>query len=280
MQSAPTSPAIIPPSDSDFRDYPIPAAIARPDEVSYRHYPVNQSLPESRDPLVDALASGLAGRSFYARTDGLNAPYHRALDGSLPNIWLRRTLVEKLHRVNDRVRPYGLEVFLLDGYRTIACQMDIYNYFIEIARAVLPDPTPEACREYVKDYIGWPGDFDPANPLTWISHKTGAAVDLTLREIASGEHVYMGGIFDDPSSVSTTCFFEQSNGPAGASANEARRNRRLLFWAMWHEEFANLPEEWWHFDYGDQLWAKNRRFVDPALPIVTAWYGPVSLPDE
>jgi D-alanyl-D-alanine dipeptidase len=248
--------------------------------VSFRRYPIDLGRPESRDPLVDAQEAGLAGRSFYARTDGLNAPYNRALRGSVPRIWLREDVVARLLRVNARLAPLGLEVFLLDGYRTVACQMDIYDYFIEMARRLLPDPTPEACREYVREYIAWPGDFDAANPLTWIAHKTGAAVDLTLREAASGEHLHMGGIFDDPSDVSTTCFFERPGAPTGASADEARRNRRLLFWAMWHEGFANLPAEWWHFDHGNQLWVKDRRFVDPSLPIVPAWYGPVSLEGE
>jgi D-alanyl-D-alanine dipeptidase len=32
-------------------------------------------------------------------------------------------------------------------------------------------------------------------------------------------------------------------------------NRRLLHNTMTDAGFVNLPSEWWHFDYGDQLWA-------------------------
>jgi D-alanyl-D-alanine dipeptidase len=40
------------------------------------------------------------------------------------------------------------------------------------------------------------------------------------------------------------------------SDEEARANRRLLHWVMAEEGFAGHPDEWWHFSFGDQLWAK------------------------
>jgi D-alanyl-D-alanine dipeptidase len=40
------------------------------------------------------------------------------------------------------------------------------------------------------------------------------------------------------------------------SDEEARANRRLLHWVMAEEDFAGHPDEWWHFSWGDQMWAK------------------------
>ena len=37
---------------------------------------------------------------------------------------------------------------------------------------------------------------------------------------------------------------------------EAQANRRLLYWVMTEAEFANNPTEWWHYSWGDQMWAK------------------------
>lgn len=262
----------------DPRDVPIPAPARTGNEQSFRLQPVDLTRPDSHEPLVDIHDAGLAGRSYYARADGLNPPYHRPLDGALPRILLRRSVVDRLLDANARLRPLGLEFFLLDGYRTIDCQMDIYRHFLEMARRALPDGDDEAHRRFLAPYIAWPGNYDPADPKTWISHITGAAVDLTLRERATGEPLFMGGVFDDPHEVSHTDFYERPGGPTGASADEARRNRRLLFWTLWGVGLANLPEEWWHYDYGNQLWAKDRRFVDPSLPIETAWYGPARFP--
>ena len=40
------------------------------------------------------------------------------------------------------------------------------------------------------------------------------------------------------------------------SDEEARTNRRLLYWVMTEAGFANNPTEWWHYSWGDQLWAR------------------------
>jgi hypothetical protein len=42
------------------------------------------------------------------------------------------------------------------------------------------------------------------------------------------------------------------------SNEEARANRRLLYWLMVDAGFASNPSEWWHFSFGDQMWAKLR----------------------
>jgi len=39
------------------------------------------------------------------------------------------------------------------------------------------------------------------------------------------------------------------------SDEEARPNRRLLPLLLMEEGFAGHPGEWWHFSWGDQLWA-------------------------
>ncbi|MEA1973540.1 MAG: M15 family metallopeptidase, partial [Candidatus Cloacimonadota bacterium] len=39
------------------------------------------------------------------------------------------------------------------------------------------------------------------------------------------------------------------------SEEEALKNRRILYWAMIEEGFENYPDEWWHYSFGDQMWA-------------------------
>ena len=101
------------------------------------------------------------------------------------------------------------------------------------------------------------GEIDPASPPP---HSTGAAVDLTIRVIASGQQLYMGSVFDDLSQLAHPDFFEVllSQERAVASNEEAGKNRRLLYWVMFEEGFANNPTEWWHFSWGDQMWAALR----------------------
>ena len=40
--------------------------------------------------------------------------------------------------------------------------------------------------------------------------------------------------------------------------NIIKENRRLLYSAMIDTGFTNLPSEWWHYDYGDENWAKAK----------------------
>ena len=49
------------------------------------------------------------------------------------------------------------------------------------------------------------------------------------------------------------------------SDQEARANRRLLHWLMAEEGFAGHPDEWWHFSWGDQMWAALTRRAARAL---------------
>jgi zinc D-Ala-D-Ala dipeptidase len=95
-------------------------------------------------------------------------------------------------------------------------------------------------------------DFNSPPP-----HSTGAACDLTIRK-TTRDHLFMGSIFDDITSISNTNFFEieLQKRTLTFSEIEALQNRRLLYHLMTEPGFANNPTEWWHFSLGDQMWAK------------------------
>jgi D-alanyl-D-alanine dipeptidase len=59
----------------------------------------------------------------------------------------------------------------------------------------------------------------------------------------------MGSNFDHFGPEAHPDYFEQSEYPA-------RKNRRLLRNAMLNAGFTQDPDEWWHFDYGNQKWAE------------------------
>ena len=89
---------------------------------------------------------------------------------------------------------------------------------------------------------------DPATPPP---HSTGAAVDLTLSSI-DGTPLAMGGEIDAIGAVSEPQHY------AGREDSEARRwhqRRQLLAEVMGAAGFAQHPNEWWHYSFGDQLWA-------------------------
>src|SRR5690606_33140174 len=100
------------------------------------------------------------------------------------------------------------------------------------------------------------------------THITGGAVDLTIRIKKTGELLYMGGIFDDSSETTVTDFFERKkkkNDSLTPSEIAAMKNRRLLYWSMLAAGFRNYPQEWWHFDFGNQMWLHNKKLLSERL---------------
>lgn len=234
---------------------PIPEPAGAGTALDYHDIPVDLSSKEAAEPLVDVADYGIASESFYARTDGLNAPYRRAFPSAPRRVHCRRGVAERLSHANASLKSRGVELFVLDAFRPVACQKELWNHFLAQAGLALPNGTAADHARYAGQYCSDPTGFDANDPKTWPTHATGGAVDLTLRRRDSGELSYMGGIFDDPTVVSHTRHYEARDD--SASGAEARRNRRLLYWTMTGQGFANYAFEWWHFDWGTQMWVMN-----------------------
>ncbi|HJT42878.1 MAG TPA: M15 family metallopeptidase [Rhizomicrobium sp.] len=202
------------------------------------------------EPVVDARAAGLAGENFYA--GDRNPPYWHRVEGAVEALWLRKSVAEKLLRVNARAASVGLELFLFDAWRPRAVQAFFHDVWMprELKRR---DPTLSgaALTHEVERYWAAPSQSE-ASPAP---HATAAAVDLTLRW-KDGDPLWMGSLFDDVTALAHRDRFENLT-PENFSFSdqEARANRRLLHWLMVEEGFAGHPDEWWHFSWGDQMWA-------------------------
>ncbi len=213
----------------------------------YRKLPI--AAPSS-DALIDIATRGIAGENYYHTTR--NPPYWRRIAGAVPGLYLRAAVAGKLAAINARIAPQGLELFVFDAWRPRAVQAYFHDVWMpaELTRRD-PSLTGAALTAAVERYWAAPTD-DPASPAP---HATGAAVDLSLRW-KDGALLWMGSIFDDVTALAHRDRFERPTMDAPAySDEEARANRRLLHWLMHEEGFAGHPDEWWHFSFGDQLWA-------------------------
>lgn len=245
---------------NDLRARPIPDQTgARARKGGARSLPIARGAAQGNEPLADLAGFGLAGENYYHATR--NPPYWQRIDGSIPELLARRGVAEKLAAINARLAPVGLELFVFDAFRPRAVQAFFHDRWMpEQLTARDPALTGAALREAVETYWAAPTD-DPASPAP---HETGAAIDLTLRW-KKGESLWMGSLFDDATPLAHRDRFEGGGDTASFSDAEARANRRLLHWLMAAEGFAGHPDEWWHFSFGDQLWA--------ALTDGTAVYG-------
>ncbi len=220
------------------------------------------------EPVVEAREAGLQGENFYA--SARNPPYWHRVDGATDRLWLRRGVAEKLLRVNARAARAGLELFLFDAWRPRAVQAYFHDVWMpaELQRRD-PSLTGAALVEEVERYWSAPSE-SARSPAP---HATAAAVDLTLRW-KNGEALWMGSLFDDVTALANRDRFEHLDANNFSfSDQEARANRRLLHWLMTEEGFAGHPDEWWHFSWGDQMWAG-------LTGTPTAHYGLADVPER
>jgi D-alanyl-D-alanine dipeptidase len=185
----------------------------------------------------------------------LGAPYGR---GGCP-FRLRQGAVDRLRRAQSllRVAEPDWRLAIFDAWRPVAVQ----RFMVAQATADLcrqrgldPEgsgPAWDAVRQEVAAFWAPPSE-DPATPPP---HSTGGAVDLTLAS-TSGAPLAMGGAIDAIGPISHPLHYADAVAadPEGEAARWHRR-RQLLAAVMEQAGFAQHPGEWWHFSWGDQLWA-------------------------
>lgn len=145
----------------------------------------------------------------------------------------RQSVAKKLKRVAKQLSEKGLGIYIYELYRT-------------------PEQQQVRLRETYNRY----GDkFSDKNELERFvrrctagvggGHQTGGAVDLTLCD-SNGILLDMGSEYPVKCPEMVTSFH---------LSPIVNMRRRLLCNVMHKEGFANYPGEWWHFSYGDRLWA-------------------------
>lgn len=235
----------------ELRKQPIPEqASARARKTGFRSRPIDRSNTYYLEELVDLRDLGIAGENYYHTPR--NPPYWRRIGGAIPDLLARRSVGEKLVRINAILGLADLELYVFDAWRPNAVQSYFHDVWMpaEIKRH-RPDLAGGALIEEVERYWAAPSS-DENSPAP---HATGAALDLTIRWIGS-DQLWMGSIFDDVTELAHRDRFETMTSHAFCfSDDEARANRRLLHWAMTEVGFAGHPDEWWHFSWGDQLWS-------------------------
>ncbi|HVR43776.1 MAG TPA: M15 family metallopeptidase [Thermoanaerobaculia bacterium] len=134
-----------------------------------------------------------------------------------PEAWLRCEAALALASVQRHLASRGLGLVVFDAYRPY--------HVTEAMWEAIGDP----------DYV--------ADPAKGSRHNRGAAVDVTLVDLATGEPLPMPTAYDD---------FTPAAWQDYASLPEhVLQNRAILREAMREGGFEPLASEWWHFDFRD-----------------------------
>ena len=149
-----------------------------------------------------------------------------AILGILPprNLMARGQAAVRLQAVRNAL-PEGFDIVVLDAYRTLAEQKALVDFY-KAPSEFVASVSPESMRP---------------------PHTTGGAMNLTLSW--DGEPLAIGTDYDAFEAAATLEAFESK------SDDVIRRLRRLMANSMMRYGFARYSPEWWHWSYGDDVWA-------------------------
>lgn len=233
-------------SDSGTKREP-PESIHAKDVLAMKvtdNHPTGADVPQNRSPTLrerwNALLCRLGVRqvlpAYYVNRLGVKECGEGLVEWQ--GVWVREGVAKRLARAGELLPP-GFSIQVRSGFRDEAEQRQLQE---EARRAA-----PRA------------GEADLARRIARQSgHQTGGAVDVVLRrdgQVADCGSEYLG-------------FTPTTASHARGLTSSQRRNRQILFAAMRGTGFVNYPFEWWHWAYGDRLWAAYGRH--PA-----AIYGPI-----
>lgn len=170
------------------------------------------------------------------------------IPGAIAECHLRTSVYRRLLKAASLL-PDDLRLVVLDGWRPYSVQQHLFDTLVNLMEHADPSCPSDQRLIDARNLVSPPSILN-SSPSP---HLTGGAVDVTLAN-QYGEMLDMGSLFDEASPVSYTASLEEIEHPTPVQLS-ARRNRRILYNVMQYSGFTNLPSEWWHFDYGDQLWA-------------------------
>lgn len=143
-----------------------------------------------------------------------------------PIAFLRFDAAQKLKLAAMELEKIGLGLKVFDAYRPYTITKKMWQ--------IVPD----------ENYA--------ANPAKGSGHNRGAAIDLTLYNLTTGEDLLMPTPFDE--------FSEKAHHTYTQLSEEVLSNRKILKDIMTKYGFVALNTEWWHYSLPDA--AKKYNLID------------------
>ena len=166
--------------------------------------------------------------------------------------YLRKSACELLLKATDSL-PFGYKILVVTAYRSVSMQKKLW-------RQRLWQMAKRHPLKMIFQYRKWRRlTTKYTSPPGGSSHQCGGAVDVTIIK-NDGNRFDMGTTLTD--------FGEKVHTNCDLITEEQKKNRQILYGAMTNAGFANYPLEWWHYSYGDRMWAAYTERIE-------CFYGPI-----
>lgn len=175
----------------------------------------------------------------------------------IPSFFVRKTIAEKLVRVSENLSQ-SINLVLIEGYRSLESQEYEWNLIFKEIKNKNPDISDDEIEKQVRLIV--------AKPSPLANHHCGGAVDIALVD-DNGILIDMGTSYISQASFDEKQRFQMLSSEI---TEEQKANRKILRDAMETEDFVWYPGEWWHYCWGDRMWAVYSNQTK-------CFYGPVYL---
>ncbi len=248
---------------------PIPdQAPVREQAKMLRSYPMLLT-GRSHEPLVDLAEYGVAGQSYYSRPSGVSKT---GLPGVSPTVLVRKSIAECLRDINFALQNtpevkqlFGksVELYVDEGVRSSELQAQLHDELIPAAlRLKHPELSKTEIMTWRDRLIAQAPKKSSDSPSP---HMTGGAFDIKLRYVRAEQGFVSGAMVPvGPSGLrdmdaAAPDYYEHKS-RLTTSEKGWRANRRAFYWIMrgaltGDSGLVCNPNEWWHWCYGDQMWA-------------------------
>lgn len=185
---------------------------------------------ESGEPLVKVIETSRLKIGLIAKT------YQ-------PFFLVRKSVAEKLYRAAEQL-PLGMNLVLIEGYRTMQSQQESWDRKFQKLKSDNPGWTDEHIEKEVRLVV--------AKPSPLANHHCGGAVDVAVVD-DEGTLLDMGTPY--PSEAMSAEWYRKFRMFSDEITPKQAENRKILRDAMETEDFIYYPGEWWHYCFGDRMWA-------------------------
>lgn len=198
--------------------------------------------------------AGILCDPFWKHADPFEGNFYHDYITEHPDftLGLRQTVAEMLVAAQNKL-PDTWKIVLRAGYRPPSVQQAIFDAFCDETAQANPKWTTNQVLEHARSYVSDPNVVTPP-------HCTGGAVDVDILNAATKELIDFGAPINATS--------PKSHLDATGLTAEQQSNRKKLHDAMLSVGFAPLASEWWHFQYGEKLWADYYGHESPIYDII------------
>jgi D-alanyl-D-alanine dipeptidase len=154
---------------------------------------------------------------------------------------VRAEVVEKVGRISKLLDKEDKVLIIRSAWRSFEHQQLLWKYYFEMIRKEQPDKPIEKIGEIVSGFIA-------AREKSM--HATGGAVDALIYDLKNDCIMDFGTNNGYKIEHNEQCYpFHPGITP------RAKENRKLLIDLFVNEDFVCDLKEYWHFDYGNVIWA-------------------------